>query len=113
MNSIEDISSLAELINLTDVSLHNNAITDVSALEEHVNLKKLDLSGNPIDDSAVEVLCTLTGLEKLDLQRTGISQEGHCSNPCRIAEGERACLRLSNSCLLRLRTVSIEKTETD
>ena len=76
MNSIEDISSLAELVNLTDVSLHNNAITDVSALEEHVNLKKLDLSGNPIDDSAVEVLCTLTGLEKLDLQRTGISQEG-------------------------------------
>lgn len=63
MNSIEDISSLAELINLTDVSLHNNAITDVSALEEHVNLKKLDLSGNPLDDSAVEVLCTLTGLE--------------------------------------------------
>lgn len=39
MNSIEDISSLAELVNLTDVSLHNNAITDVSALEEHVNLK--------------------------------------------------------------------------
>jgi len=76
MNSIEDISSLTELVNLTDVSLHNNAITDVSALEEHVNLKKLDLSGNPIDDSAVEVLCTLTGLEKLDLQRTGISQEG-------------------------------------
>ena len=76
MNSIEDISSLTELVNLTDVSLHNNAITDVSALEEHVNLKKLDLSGNPLDDSAVEVLCTLTGLEKLDLQRTGISQEG-------------------------------------
>ena len=42
---------------------------------EHI-LGDTDLSGNPIDDSAVEVLCTLTGLEKLDLQRTGISQEG-------------------------------------
>lgn len=46
-----------------------------SALEEHVNLKN-SICPATVDDSAVEVLCTLTGLEKLDLQRTGISQEG-------------------------------------
>ena len=62
-NSIEDLSPLAGLTNLTWLILNQNNITDISAVAGLTNLTWLDLGGNNLSNiSPVAGLANLTGL---------------------------------------------------
>ena len=62
-NSIEDLSPLAGLTNLTGLTLNQNDITDLSPLAGLTNLIWLDVGGNNVSNiSPVSGLINLTGL---------------------------------------------------
>lgn len=67
---ISDVSALAELTNLTSLSLSQTGISDISALEALTNLNYLDLSGNNISD--ISALSELTNLDHLALDWNSI-----------------------------------------
>ncbi len=66
-----DLTPLASLQYLEDLSLLNNRITDISALGGLTSLKKLSLGWNDISD--VSALAGLTGLESLGLWNNQIA----------------------------------------
>ena len=70
-NSISDISPLAGLTNLTDLSLERNEISDISPLAGLTNLTVLDLERNSISD--ISPLARLTNLTELYLSYNSIS----------------------------------------
>ena len=61
-NTVVDISALAELTQLTSLSLNNNIISDVSALSGLIQLTWLSLDNNTISD-----ISALSGLTQLTL----------------------------------------------
>lgn len=63
-NRIEDISPLAELVNLERLDLSDNHITDIEALSELKELVWLMLDFNQISD--ISVLLQLTSLEQVN-----------------------------------------------
>ena len=64
-NGIGDVSPLSALTNLESLELYDNAIVDAGPLSVLTNLKQLNLSSNEIAD--VGPLSTLTSLNELDL----------------------------------------------
>ena len=73
-NSITDISPVAGLINLIDLSVSRNSITDISPVAGLINLTVLGLGGNSITDiSPVENLTNLTRLYLWENPITDIS----------------------------------------
>ena len=64
-NGIGDVSPLSALTNLESLELYDNAIVDARPLSALTNLKQLDLSSNEIVD--VGPLSTLASLNELDL----------------------------------------------
>ena len=70
-NSISDIAPLAELTQLTRLSLMNNNISDVSPLAELTQLTQLDFGDNTISD--ISPLAELTQLTQLSLGDNNIS----------------------------------------
>ena len=70
-NQIKDISVLAGLTNLVELNLGNNQISDISAVAELTNLQSLDLAGSQIND--INALAGLTNLNVLNLRETYIS----------------------------------------
>lgn len=67
---IEDISPLSNLTNLTFLSLYTNRIKDISALSNMTKLSELWLMDNPIYD--ISALSNLTNLEFLYASGVGI-----------------------------------------
>ncbi len=65
-NWIEDISPLAELVNLERLDLSDNHITDIEALSELKELVWLMLDFNQISD--ISVLLQLTSLEQVNIR---------------------------------------------
>ena len=49
-NAISDISSLSGLTKLINLDLANNAISDISSLLRFTDLEELSIGGNPIQD---------------------------------------------------------------
>ncbi len=70
-NKIHDISALAGLSKLENLSLSYNKISDISALAGIKKLKQLYLSSNSITD--ITALAGLTNLEHLYLPKNNIS----------------------------------------
>ena len=68
INSLEAVSKLGDLVEL---SLVNESITDVSALSALQKLSYLDLSGNPVSD--ISALPSLPNLAVLKLSHTDVS----------------------------------------
>jgi Leucine-rich repeat (LRR) protein/GTPase SAR1 family protein len=68
---LTDLSSIAGLINLTDVYLCFTAVTDISAIKRLVKLRLIDLSGTRITD--LEPLVKLKRVETLILNYTAIT----------------------------------------
>ena len=77
-NSISDISPLANLTKLTDLSLERNEISDLSPLARLSNLEILELWDNSISD--ISPLANLTKLEGLFLGRNSISDISPLAN---------------------------------
>ena len=77
-NSISDISPLAGLNNLTDLSLESNEISDLSPLARLNNLVILELWDNLISD--ISPLVNLTNLERLNLNNNSISDISPLAN---------------------------------
>lgn len=50
---LEDISFLADAVNLEELDISNNDIKDINVLVTLKELKKLDISGNPIEDDTI------------------------------------------------------------
>ena len=65
-NSVSDLSPLAGLTNLTELSLDSNNITDISPLAELANLTELSLDSNNITD--ISPLAGLANLTELSLR---------------------------------------------
>ena len=70
-NSISDISALAGLTKLTALSLNGNSINDISTLAGLTKLTHLRLDGNSISD--ISALAGLTKLQNLRLDGNSIS----------------------------------------
>ncbi len=70
-NTISNLSPLAGLTNLTRLYLYGNRISDISPLDELTNLTYLELSGNRILD--ISPLAGLTNLTTLRIWRNNIS----------------------------------------
>ena len=70
-NSASDLSPLAGLTNLTQLSLENNSISDISALVGLTNLTRLWLFSNAISD--ISALAGLTNLTRLWIDDNSIS----------------------------------------
>ncbi len=70
-NNISDISPLAGLANLTRLVADNNNITDISAVVGLTNLTYLNLGGNNITD--ISPVAGLTNLTNLALANNGIT----------------------------------------
>ena len=70
INQVVDLSPLAGLTNLKILRLHDNQIVDVGPLAGLTNLEKLELARNKIVD--VSPLATLTKLERLGLHNNKI-----------------------------------------
>ena len=71
ISSIADISPLANLTNLTELSLENNSISDISPLAELNSVESLWLDSNSISD--ISPLAGLTQLRRLFLDYNSIS----------------------------------------
>ena len=71
VNSITDVSPLANLTSLTILSLYQNSITDVSPLANLTNLTALAIGTNAISD--ISSLGTLTNLTLLTVQNNSIT----------------------------------------
>ncbi len=84
VNSISDISPLAELTSLTTLSLRNNSISDISPLQELTNLTELLLSSNRISD--ISPLQELTNLTELLLSSNSISDISTLENLTNLTE---------------------------
>lgn len=65
-NKLEDISPLSSLVNLTSLNLRDNRITDISPLKKLINLTVLDLGLN-YDLRDINALSGLTNLTSLSL----------------------------------------------
>lgn len=60
-SDLSDIKPLANLLNLTEISLVNKKINDLLPLKKLINLEKLEVGGNPITD--IKVLKSLKKLK--------------------------------------------------
>ena len=73
---ISDISALNNLVDLRFLDLSYCSVSDISALR---NMKKLNILGlwrTEMSDESIDILKTLTNLEKLKIMQTRISEEG-------------------------------------
>ena len=77
-NQIRDITPLAGMSRLTELSLHDNAIVDISALVLLENLRVLDLSHNQLKD--ISHLGSLTQLNELRLTANPLVSIGAISS---------------------------------
>ena len=72
--SISDIAPIADLVNLTSLSLAGNSISDISAVTGLTDLTSLNLNSNSISNiSAVGELTNLTQLQLIDNSLSDIS----------------------------------------
>ena len=69
--NISDISSLADMSNLTFLNLNGNSVSDLSPLRESINLHELDLGDNSVSD--ISPLAGLTHLTYLALGGNSVS----------------------------------------
>ena len=68
---VSDITALAGLTNLAELSLDTAEVSDIAPLSELVNLQKLDLAITQVSD--VRSLARLKKLEQLDLSSTRVT----------------------------------------
>ena len=71
MSGLQDVSALASLTNLEELSLYGTAVSDVSALAGLKNLEWLILSFTAVSD--ISPLASLTNLDSLSLGWTAVS----------------------------------------
>lgn len=82
-NQVNDISSLKDLKNLTELDLSWNQVSDISPLKELIKLGCLNLSGNPIEELPVWItefnmeFKWATGFRELFLALTSMGENGY------------------------------------
>jgi len=69
VSSLSDISPLAGLTDLRDITIFGSQVTDVSPLAELTNLESLSLRNAPLPADALNVLSNLTNIKTLNITR--------------------------------------------
>ncbi len=69
VSSLTDISPLAGLTSLTDVTIFGSQLTDVSPLAQLSNIETLSLRNAPLPTDALNVLANLTNIKTLNITR--------------------------------------------
>jgi len=81
---IEDVSPLAGLINLTYLDLDSNEITDISMLENLTQLTYLNVKYNPITN--ISVVANMLNLENLRFSNSSIGDISHVAELTQLSK---------------------------
>ena len=89
--SIEDLTGLEYLINMTWLTLDNNQVSDISVLASLTNLEELELSSNQITD--ISPLTAAANLTLLDLSYNQITDISPLVDNSGLGEGDEVDLQ--------------------